>query len=279
MLLLRLLLPPVSGGVLRARALALWATVRMEALIRRVIGGVAVRELRRMRRGRAAGEGVEALLTHGEVVGGRRCAGLGTGLLLTGPLRADVGDLMRGVLGVEHHLLISPLCELGVGGVVVGVLGVHLLLGVEGVRLLVLVEGGAAIELLRRMGCGPAGLLLLHGVRVRLLRMRWRRLSGRGDHGARVVVVGRGGSLTRDGGVDGDGGRGGRGVHRVISRWMPVLRDENGHGLQRGRVRVQTQWEKRSCSGKGVGDRRIGGAVVVVVVVRKLRDKDGSAGL
>ena len=62
-------------------------------------------------------------------------------------------------------------------------------------------------------------LLLLDGIRVGLLRGRWR---GR----CRMVVGGRG-PLAGDCGVDGVRRR----VHLVISWWMPVLGGKNGHGL------------------------------------------------
>ena len=89
------------------------------------------------------------------------------------------------LLRVEHHLLIGPLGELSVGGVIIG----HLpLLGmgrmtVHGVRLLmgILIEGG--VELLG--GRRPCRLLLLDGVGVRLL-------LGHGGRGMRMVVCGRG---------------------------------------------------------------------------------------
>ena len=80
-----------------------------------------------------------------------------------------LGHLVRLLLSVEHHLLVGPLSELGVGGVVVG----HLSLGrmggmaMHGVGLLmgILIEG--RVELLGRGR--PCRLLLLDGIRVRLL--------------------------------------------------------------------------------------------------------------
>ena len=78
------------------------------------------------------------------------------------------GDLMV-LLGVEHHLLVCPLCELGVGGGVIELIGTHLglmtLMHVGGLR-------GAWIEARRVVGSvggGPARLLLLHRVGIRLL--------------------------------------------------------------------------------------------------------------
>lgn len=99
-----------------------------------------------------------------------------------------MGHLMRLVVCVLHHLLISPLGgELRIGLVVVRILEVHLSLrrmAVNRVGLLVgiLVERG--VILLVRVWCRPSCLLLLHWVRIRLLRYRRR--------GRRVVVGGRG---------------------------------------------------------------------------------------
>ena len=135
-----------------------------------------------------------------------------------------------GLLGVEHHLLVGPLGELSVGGVVIG----HLTLlgmawvGMHGVGLLmgILIEGG--VELLWGLRPWSGGLLLLDGVGVWLL-------AGHGGRGMRMVVCGRG-ALTGSRGIDGVwGGR----VHVMISRWMPVLRGKNGHGLRGGRKRLE----------------------------------------
>lgn len=118
-----------------------------------------------------------------------------------------------------YHLLISPLRELGVGGVVVGILRVHLALGrvaVERVRLLVGILVERRVVLLLRVR-RPPRLLLLHWVRVWLLARGGRCRGG---------IVGRRGALAGGGGIDGVGRR----VHLQISRWMPVLGSENGHG-------------------------------------------------
>ena len=121
-----------------------------------------------MWRGRAARKGVEAgELVDSEVVsGGRSPTALGAHMW------GYVGHLM-GLLSVVHHLLISPLGVLVVGGVVIRILSVHLLLGrvgamaVHGIGRLVLVEVG--VELLRGVGGRPGSLLLLDGVGVGLL--------------------------------------------------------------------------------------------------------------
>ena len=144
-----------------------------------------------------------------------------------------LGHLVRLLLSVEHHLLVGPLSELGVGGVVVGhlsLLGVSRM-AVHGIRLLMgmLIEGG--VELLG--GRRPCRLLLLDGVGVRLL-------LGHGGWGERMVVRGRG-ALTGYGCVDGVWrGR----VHGVISRGMPVLRRNNGHGLRVERTMADLDWRR-----------------------------------
>ena len=81
-----------------------------------------------------------------------------------------MGHLMS-LVSVEHHLLISPLSKLGIGGVVVGVLelvGRRMGTAVERVGLLmrILVESG--VELLLLSGI-PTSLLLLDRIRIRLL--------------------------------------------------------------------------------------------------------------
>ena len=90
-----------------------------------------------MWRRRAARKGVEAgELVDSEVVsGGRRPTALGAHMW------GYVGHLM-GLLSVVHHLLISPLGELGISWVVIWRLSMHLALGrvsMELVRLLVVV--------------------------------------------------------------------------------------------------------------------------------------------
>lgn len=113
------------------------------------------------------------------------------------------------LLGVEHHLLVCPLRELAVG--VVERIGVHLglmtLMHVWGMRSRVLIEA----RVVGGVGGGPAGLLLLHRVGIRLLLER-ELLAGLLGH--------------RGGMVDGIGGRcvllsgrglisGRRGVHSL----------------------------------------------------------------
>lgn len=102
------------------------------------------------------------------------------------------------LLCVEHHLLVCPLGELGVG-VEVGPLRRHLALGrvagvrVNGIGLLVriLIKGGV-----KWLGLGiPAGLLLLHRVRIRLGVLGRDRGWGWGR------IVGWGRTLARDGRV------------------------------------------------------------------------------
>ena len=74
------------------------------------------------------------------------------------------------LLGVEHHLLVGPLRELVVG--VIERIGVHLglmtLMHVGGVRRSVLIE----TRVVGSVGGGPARLLLLYRVGVRLLLER-----------------------------------------------------------------------------------------------------------
>ena len=125
------------------------------------------------------------------------------------------------LLSVEHHLLVRPLGELSVGGVVIGHLALLWMggVGMHGVGLLmgILIEG--RVELLGRGR--PCRLLLLDGIRVRLL-------LGHGGLSEGMFVRGRG-ALTGHGWIDGVWrGR----VHVMISRWMPVLRGKNGHGLR-----------------------------------------------
>jgi hypothetical protein len=103
--------------------------------------------------------------------------------------RRHVLHLMGLLLGIEHHLLISPLCELSVGSWI----KIRILLGylsrcvrrmtvhIERLLLLgwVLVEG--RVKWLGSNGWGPTSLwLLLHRVRIWLLLCWWWcRLLGR----------------------------------------------------------------------------------------------------
>ena len=119
-----------------------------------------------MWRRRAARKGVEAgELVDSEVVsGGRRPTALGAHMW------GYVGHLM-GLLSVVHHLLISPLCKLGIGRIVIGGLDLvwrRVRTTVERVGLLmrILVESG--VELLLLSGI-PTSLLLLDRIRIRLL--------------------------------------------------------------------------------------------------------------
>lgn len=155
--------------VLVGRPVALWATVGMiaaSALLRRS-GRVAHGELGRMRGRGSARERAEAChWTLSKVVGVR---GAAVASSLTSHW-GHLGHLMRLVLCVEHHLLVRPLGELGVGWVVIGHLSLLRVgwMAVHGVGLLmgILIEG--RVELLgRRRPCRL--LLLLDGVGIRLL--------------------------------------------------------------------------------------------------------------
>ena len=69
----------------------------------------------------AAGEGVEA----GHLVEGEIVARIGSAVATarTAHWGGNLGHMMSLLLGVEHHLLISPLCELSVcSGIIVGIL-------------------------------------------------------------------------------------------------------------------------------------------------------------
>jgi len=91
------------------------------------------------------------------------------------------GDLMI-LLGVEHHLLVCPLCELGVGGVIerIGIhLGLMTLMDVRGVGRSVLIKA----RVVGSVGGGPARLLLLDRVGIRLLlEVERELLAGLLDH-------------------------------------------------------------------------------------------------
>ena len=78
---------------------------------------------------------------------------------------------LMSLCGVVHHLLISPLCKLGIGRIVIGGLDLvwrRVRTTVERVGLLmrILVESG--VELLLLSGI-PTSLLLLDRIRIRLL--------------------------------------------------------------------------------------------------------------
>ena len=211
------------------RTLALWATVGMipsvlGSLLGRS-GGVAHRQLGGMGWGRStAREWAEA--RHGAL--GKV---LGVWVHAIPPSLAahvvHLGHLMRLLLSVEHHLLVRPLGELSVRGIVIGHLSLLRVgrMAMHGVGLLVRILIERRVELLRRRG--PCSLLLLNGVRVWLLLRH-------GGLCKRVLVGGRG-ALTGYRWVDGV--RGGR-VHAMISRWMPVLRRKNGHGLRVARKKA-----------------------------------------
>jgi hypothetical protein len=139
-----------------------------------------------------------------------------------------LGELVCLLLGVEHHLLISPLCELSVGVEIsaVGVRGDLALLGrvyLVWLRVSVLVKGGG----IERLGVGvPPGLLLLY--RVWIMVCLWRGGGG----GRRSGIVCGGHALAGNGGVwwVGSGC-----IHCVIFGRVPVLGHENCHGLERGK--------------------------------------------
>jgi hypothetical protein len=106
-----------------------------------------------------------------------------------------LGELVCLLLGVEHHLLISPLGELGIGVEILAVRGDLALLGwvyLVRLRVRVLVKGGG----IERLGVGvPSCLLLLYGVgiMVGLRRGNWR--------GRRRGIVRWGHALTGYGGI------------------------------------------------------------------------------
>lgn len=212
------------------RALTIWATIRMETCVLILMTGVvaltrrvAIRQLRGMGRRCAAWE--RAIARHGGRYKVIASASASTSLVW---MWRNVGHLMRLVVGILHHLLISPLCsQLCVSLIVVWILKMHLSWGrmaVHWERLLVgiLVERGV-VRLVWVLRCRPSCLLLLHRIRVRLLGY-WCGCAG--------MVVSGGGPLARNSGVDSVGRR----VHLQISRWMPVLRSENGHGQKQVQI-------------------------------------------
>ncbi len=126
------------------------------------------------------GEGAEIMvLILSEIFGGR--AGTGRAPALRGGGRTMLGELVCLLLGVEHHLLISPLCELSIGVEICAVRGDLALLGrMDWVRLRVgvLVKGGGV----EWLGVGvPSGLWLLYGIGIMMgLRRGDRRGRRRG---------------------------------------------------------------------------------------------------
>ena len=167
--------------------------------------------------------GIASHVSRVSVVGGRRMgrrrrsarewvedAVRGIKLLLStstsGP--ATLGTRIRGMLGVhrylvvllgvEHHLLVCPLRELVVG--IIERAGIHLglmaVMHVGRVRRSVLIEA----RVVGSVGGGPAGLLLVYRVRIRLL-LGGKLLAGLLGHrgrmvgrirGRRVLLSGRG---------------------------------------------------------------------------------------
>jgi hypothetical protein len=133
------------------------------------------------------------------------------------------------LLGVEHHLLVCPLSELAVGGVIERI-GAHLglvsLMHVGGVGWSILIES----RVVGSVGGRPACLLLLYRVGIRLLlEVERELLAGLLGHRGGMVDGGWGGGVL----LPGRGlisGR--RGIHSLRGCWkMPVLGSENGHGL------------------------------------------------
>jgi hypothetical protein len=182
----------------------IWPTIWMKSIIwggcaagggiGRRTSAIAIWELRWVGRGSPRGEWAEIVeLVLSEILSGR--AGTGGAPALRRGRRAMLGKLMCLLLGVEHHLLISPLCELGIGIEKWAMLGdLTLLRGVHRERLLmvVLVEGGGV----ERLGVSiPAGLLLLDRVGI-VVGLRRRNLGGR-----RRGIVGRRHALAGNGGV------------------------------------------------------------------------------
>ena len=158
-----------------------------------------------------------------EIFGGR--AGTSRAPALRRGGRTMLGELVCLLLGVEHHLLISPLCELSIGVEIWAVRGDLALLGrVYLVWLLVrvLVKGGG----IEGLSVGvPSGLLLLYRVGIMICL---RRSSCRGRR--RGIVRGRHALAGNGGGVwwVGSGC-----IHCVIFGGVPVLGNENCHGLER----------------------------------------------
>lgn len=184
LLLLLLGRPPVWGWLLLLLLLLLYVLI-MRVLTRRtpvrvetaililrkvtLASRVAVGKLRRVGRGSAGWEDVVVCIIVLLV-----CATCATALTRKG--RGNVGHLMS---LVEHHLLISPLGELSICWIKVRILLVNLaLLWMRMKRetglVRVLVKGLVKVLLLLLMGGVPTCLLLLYGVRIRLLLRNWR---------------------------------------------------------------------------------------------------------
>ena len=116
-------------------------------------------------------------------------------------------DLMV-LLGVEHHLLVCPLCKLSVGSVI-ELIGVHLglmtLMHVGGVGGSVLIEAGVVGS----VSGGPTRLLLLYRVGIwLLLEVEGKLLAGLLGHRGGMVnrIWGRGVLLPGGWLISGRGG-------------------------------------------------------------------------
>jgi hypothetical protein len=147
------------------------------------------------------------------------------------------------LLGVEHHLLISPLSELSVGiEKRAGGRDLTLLRWMDWVWLLVrvLIKGGGIEGLCVGI---PTCLLLLDGVGI--MRTLW----GRNLGGRRRGIGGRRHALAGNRWV---GWVGGRRIHCVmIFGRVPILGDENCHGLgkrdggKKGKEKKERERERR----------------------------------
>lgn len=186
------------------RPLTIRTTIGMEASVGLLWNGVVTLASRvavwgklvGMRRGRRTAR-EEVVIRYR--VGREVLAGSGASTTCTTTLSRDVGHLMS-VLRIVHHLLISPLLELGIGRIVVRVLGMDLSwrrVAVHDVRLLVRVLVEGRVKLLLRMWRGPPCLLLLYRVWIRLLLghggRRWGVIVGGGRALSWKGVVGRAG--------------------------------------------------------------------------------------
>jgi len=116
------------------------------------------------------------------------------------------------LLGVEHHLLVCPLRELVVGGVIERIrthLGLMTLMHVGGVGRSILIEA----RIIGSVGGGPACLLLLYRVGIRLLlEVERELLAGLLGHRGGMVdgIWGRGVLLPGRGLISGR-----RGIHSL----------------------------------------------------------------